>query len=118
MPIPNSLQVHCSKCKIAEHCPANGSSPLLLSGGKRALVCRIPGGYARKPPRDGIVSEESKKARDAHGPCLTIAEVPRLDVDSGHVYTEVVKIWHPPVLHPREKTDVSMDRMYPRSHKL
>lgn len=117
MPIPNALQLHCKQCKIAEHCPANGASPLYLSGGRRMVVCQIPGGYGRKPPRSEAVSAESKELQKKHGECLTMAQVPRLDVDSGHVYTEVVKVWHPPVLHPREKTDFRMDLMYPRSHK-
>lgn len=117
MPLPNYLEVQCSKCKVAEHCPAKGSSPIYLSGGRKMLVCRLPNGYGREPPRPEAVSEESKKLQAEHGECLTLADVPRLDAPSGHVYYETVKIWHPAVRHPRESTDFRMDMMYPRSHR-
>lgn len=117
MPIPNFLEVQCSRCRVAEHCPARGASPLILDGGRTVMACRVPGGYGRNPPRPEIVSEESRKRQEEHGECLTLAEVPRLDQASGKAYRELVKVWHPAIAHPREKTDFQMDMMYPRSHK-
>jgi len=81
------------------------------------MLCKIPGGYGRVPPRPEAMSAESKKLQEEHGECLTIAEVPRLDPPSGKVYREVVKVWHPAVRHPREKTDFRMDMIYPKSHR-
>lgn len=117
MPAPNFLEVHCSRCKVAEHCPAKGSSPLYLGSGRSMMLCRLPGGYGRTPPREASVSEESRKLQAEHGDCLTLAEVPRLDAPSGKAYREVVKVWHPAVRHPREKTDYRMDMIYPKSHR-
>lgn len=62
----------------------------------------------------GILSEDSRSA-SASGPCLTLAEVPTLDEDSGNVIYEIVKIFAPPVLHERETVPWQIDVMYPKS---
>lgn len=117
MPIPNSLNVHCSKCKLYDYCPSQGQSPLKLGSGKTSVLCRIPGGYSRKPPSPNLVSEESKELQKENGECLTVVDIPKIDVHSKHMYFEPTKIWHPPITHAREHTSEMMDRIIPRSHK-
>lgn len=105
------LEVRCSSCKVSGTCPRRGSSPLTLSGGKKQVLCRIVGGYSRTPLDESAMSEESRERSAADGPCLTLAEVPVRDEASGLVSFEVTKIFHHPILHPREKTDVQVDIM-------
>ena len=76
------------------------------------------GGYSLTPVDKAVLSEESLKEMGEHGPCLTIAEVPVLDIDSGLVVFELTKIFHKPILHPREKTDYKPDSMLSTSYKL
>lgn len=115
MTLPNIISLRCEKCKISSHCPVKGSSPMQIQD--EIVLCRIIGGYGKKPIRLEALSQESIELQKKHGPCFSIAEVPRIDTDSGHTYTEIVKIWHPEMFHPREKTNVVIDGMYPRSHK-
>lgn len=112
---PNVLQMQCSRCQVAQTCPRRGSSPLHL-GGRTPVFCRIVGGYGRTPLDDGAMSPETKERSLRDGPCLTIAEVPTKDEHSGHVYFEVTKVFHHPVLHPREKTDLNLNVAQPRSY--
>jgi hypothetical protein len=100
MAIPNTLVVECLNCKVSKYCPNNGSSPL-FHGGKK-ILCRLIGGYGRKPVDMSILSEESKKLAINNGGCLTIAEVPISDECSGLMTYQIVKIFAPPVLHARE----------------
>ncbi len=111
-----ALEMTCKKCKISGTCPARGSSPLALEGGRKMAFCRILDGYSQHPMDDGGLSEESKKVRDRDGPCLSFAEVPRFDAPSGKVYEELVKVFHHPILHPRQTTTEIMDMMVPKSH--
>jgi hypothetical protein len=113
-----ALEMHCKKCKVASTCPAFGASPLALENGRKMVFCRLLEGYASKPIDDAALSEESRKTRDKNGPCLSFAEVPRLDTASGKTYTEVVKIFHHPILHPRQTTSEVMDRIIPPSHAV
>jgi len=110
------LEVHCKRCKVADRCPSKGASPLATENNRTLVLCRIVGGYGQVPVRDAILSEESRILRDKNGPCLTIAEIPKRDEASGHVYFDVTKIFHQPILHPRQATTEIMDRVYPRSH--
>lgn len=50
------------------------------------------------------------------GECLTIAEVPKFD-ESGNLHYEMVKVFAPAQLHAREKNVMTVDSVYPRSHK-
>lgn len=117
MSVPNYLKVHCSKCKLYDYCPSQGQSPLKLSSGKTSVQCKIPNGYSRKPPDPILVSEESKILQKENGPCLTIVDIPKMDVYSKHVYFEPTKIWHPPITHAREHTSEMIDRLIPKSYK-
>lgn len=81
------------------------------------MVCRIPGGYGRNPPRPEALSEESKALQAKSGDCLTMVEVPMFDVDSGKAYRQIVKVWHPEIRHAREKTNFLLDALVPRTHK-
>ena len=114
--LPNKLQMHCSKCKVADTCPRNGSSPTTTKGGK-SVLCRIVGGYGRTEIPESKMSEESRAIARENGPCITIAEVPTIDEPSGKLYFDVVKIWSQPIRHARESTSVMMDRLVPRSTK-
>lgn len=113
-----SLQLRCSSCKIATACPDRGASPLVLRGGRTAVLCKVVGGYSRDPIDVASLSPESQERASKDGPCLSLAEVPRVDKDSGHVYYETVKVFHHPIRHPREKSTVRlMDSMLPSSYK-
>ncbi len=81
------------------------------------MLCSIVGGYGRESLDDSVLSEESRIRAARDGRCLTLAEVPSVDVSSGLTYMEVVKIFHPPVLHPREKPGKSTDHLILKSHK-
>ncbi len=116
MSLPNKLQMGCKKCRVSTECPSNGSSPLKLGSG-RSVLCKLVGGYGQTPIPESKMSEESKVLAKEHGPCLTIAEVPTIDEDSGKLYFKIVKVWSQPQLHSRQTTTMMMDRMYPRSHK-
>jgi hypothetical protein len=76
------------------------------------------GGYSLAPVDKTILSKESLEELGKHGSCLTIAEVPVLDKDSGHVSFELTKIFHEPILHPRATTDYKPDSMLSTSYKL
>ncbi len=118
MPAPNSLQLLCKTCKVSATCPRRGSSPLYTDGNRKMLTCVLVGGYSRDPVDQSILSKESKAASEKDGPCLSIAEVPTFDRDSGKFYFEVVKVFHRPILHPREKVSQKMDAMAELSHSL
>lgn len=117
MPAPNSLQVLCKACKVSTTCPRSGSSPL-YHGDRKMLACRIVGGYGREPVDPSSLSEESRARSEQDGPCLSIAEVPTFDQDSEKVHFEVVKVFHKPIMHPRERVSHKMDAMAPLSHAL
>ena len=108
------LEMTCESCKISATCYKKGSSPLNVQG--RLIKCRILNGYSKIEVDDSKLSDTSKELKMKNGPCLSIAEVPTL-VESGHMVFEVVKIFHHPILHPREKTTFIADMMYPKSHK-
>jgi hypothetical protein len=116
MPVPQALTVICTTCKVASTCPKKGSSPLKLPNGKQ-LMCKILGGYGRKPLEPKVMSKETRELAEKDGPCLTIAEVPALDPASGLVYYDTVKIMSQPILHPREKVSFRTEMMYPQSCK-
>lgn len=109
-----SLKVRCDQCKIAPTCPRRGSSP--KAAGSKSLLCVVVGGYSRDPVSRDILSEESRAASDRDGPCLTLAEVPAVDPDSGHAYFETVKVFHHPIRHARETSNILPDAMLPRSY--
>jgi len=114
MATPNSLNMTCDKCQVAETCPRRGSSPLTLPN--RTALCRLLGGYGRKPVDIADLSEESRETAAKNGACLTIAEIPTLDKASGKIYYETVKVFSEPILHPREKLSPRFQMMYPRSY--
>lgn len=98
----NTVDVECSKCKLANQCPKRGASPVVYKNKK--IYCKILGGYGRLPLDEEVMSEASKEISRNNGRCLTLVIVPILDENSSTVGTELVKIFHQPVLHPREKT--------------
>lgn len=114
----NDVQATCDTCRLSRKCPAVGSSPLVLSGGKTEVRCRVIGGYAREPvPREKL-SAESLALAEQNGFCVSLVEVPRIDRDSGHFHTETVKVFHLPVLHERETVSKTGQRMYPKTEPL
>ena len=108
------LQMTCSRCRVAASCPKKGSSPLTLKGNKKAL-CSLIGGYGRTPVSPEVLSQESREASLRDGPCLTLAEVPRLDEESELLVYELVKIFSPPILHERETISDHINMMVPKS---
>jgi len=112
----NSLQMECTKCKVASTCPRKGASPIVVRGsGTRKVHCYIVGGYGRTPVERRILSETSKQIADRDGPCLTIAYVPVIDELTDELQFEITKIFSPPVLHEREKVGFHMGMLYPKS---
>jgi len=112
----NVLQLECTKCRVAVNCPERGASPLTLRSGKKVL-CSVIGGYGRVPVDKIKLSVESAERAEKDGPCITIAEVPVIDPDSGSLYRKVTKIFHQPILHERETTTFHQDMVYPKSHR-
>jgi hypothetical protein len=58
-----------------------------------------------------ILSEESKAIVEQNGPCLTIASIPVAENEM-----QIFKIFSPPILNDREKPQIPIDGLYPRSH--
>lgn len=109
-----NLERECAKCAVSATCPSRGSSPLIFNNHR--IACRIVGGFGRVPVDRSVLSEESKAVSDKNGPCLTVAEVPR--VDDGRIVFDVVKIFSPPILLDREKQPVTtVSDLSERSHK-
>lgn len=94
------ITMECNKCAVATTCPARGSSPTLH--GKHKVLCKIIGGFGKKPIDRAALSARSASIAEKNGQCLTIAEVPFIDDDGGLVF-HTVKIFSPPVLSDREK---------------
>lgn len=106
----------CDRCPISNFCPKNGQSPSFLKNGAR-VYCKIVGGFGRKSVDEQILSEDSKEKIKLSGSSLTIAYIPVLKTEDGMNFeTELFKIFHPPVLSPREKIPNIIDDIYPRSH--
>lgn len=68
--------------------------------GKIPHYCHLVGGYGREPVDQSILSPESAERARLDGPCLTLAEIPKVG-DRGVEY-ELVKIFNHPVKHERE----------------
>ena len=111
----NILQVKCDSCKVVQDCPKKGSSPLKI--GKTEMLCRVIGGYGRDAVNPEILSSASKEKMDAHGPCLTIVEVP-VRSDDGSVSYEIEKVFHHPIKHERETVPFNMEAVVPRAAKI
>jgi hypothetical protein len=109
------LEMKCNDCAISKYCPSRGISPIMLSNKKTAL-CRLVGGYGKTPVDPDILSEESRMRMSENGSCLTIAEIPVVH-ESDYVYT-VIKIFHPAVLHEREKTNVVLDSIITKNSNI
>jgi hypothetical protein len=107
------LAMRCDKCLVKETCPRFGSSPLMILN--HPHLCQVIGGYGRIPIDQSILSEESKQSSAQNGPCLTIAEVPTYDEDSGKVRFVITKIFHKPFLNERERSDYPVHLIYPKS---
>lgn len=110
----NILSVKCSDCKVAASCPKRGSSPVSI--GKRVFLCRLMDGYGRDAVDPSILSAESKVRSDKDGPCLTIAEVPAVDEQT--VTYSVVKVFHHPITHEREKVGLDYRALTPQGYNI
>lgn len=110
----NVLSVRCTECKVASSCPQRGTSPVSI--GKKVFLCRLMGGYGREKVDPSILSEESKARSDRDGPCLTIAEVP--EVEEQTVTYRVVKIFHQPIVHDREKVGFDYRTLGTHGYKI
>lgn len=103
--------MRCDKCRISKNCPSYGSSPAKLANGKVAL-CRLIGGYGRKPVPGHILSESSKEKAKSGNICLTIAEIPV--ILGNDVFYKVEKIFSPPILHERETLSSHQQMLMPK----
>ena len=108
-----TLEVTCDKCKVSQTCPARGSSPLYVEGKMKAR-CQLVGGHGKTPVQKEDLSPESLEKSLRDGPCLTIAQVPRLE--DGYLVRETVKIFSHPVTHEREKVPDLMGNAVTKSH--
>ncbi len=79
----------------------------------KKLFCHIIGGYGRDPINRALLSPESLARSETDGPCLTIAVVPTRDEETGMIQEEIVKIFAPPVKHPRETVPFNINLIYP-----
>jgi len=116
MAVPNNLKMTCNRCKVSNNCSSNGQSPLIVNG-KNVAICELIGGYGRTPVEENILSQESLSKSRADGNCLTLAHVPSFDEESNEIIYKLVKIFHSPNFHPREKTDFWQDSVIPKNHK-
>ena len=105
----------CQKCSVSKTCPKAGTSPLSTKGNKKAF-CFLMGGYGRTPVDPSKLSPESMEISKRDGPCVTIAYIPSYDEFEEKVSFSLTKIFSPPVLHAREKTNFQLDALYPKSH--
>ncbi len=80
---------------------------------KRKVFCHIVGGYGRVPVAKSKLGPESLARSEKDGPCLTVAYVPTVDEETGTLQTELVKIFSPPVKHPRETIPFNINMFYP-----
>jgi hypothetical protein len=103
----NTIDVDCNRCKLAGQCPKRGSSPVVFKN--RKVFCKILGGYGRSPIDEEVLSDSSKEVSLTSGRCLTLVSIPFLDKASGTVCTELIKVFHQPILHAREKTTTIAD---------
>lgn len=113
MPLPQVLEMVCSKCRVSGNCPAKGSSPL-LNNGKMIAKCRLVGGYGRVELDKSILSPESNQISKKNGLCLTIAEVPKMENDM--IIYDMVKIFSHPITHERESVPDLIGNIVPKSH--
>ena len=105
------LKMTCDKCSVSNTCPAKGRSPYVING-KIIGFCQIIGGYGREPVDTRILSSESLARSKKDGLCMTIADIPTSDGED-----EVIKIFHDPVLHARERAELPSDAHHPKGYK-
>jgi hypothetical protein len=81
----------------------------------KRYICRLVGGYGQSPVDESILSEESKKIAKLNGYCMTIAEVPVIQVDD-NVGFEITKIFSQPIISEHQKTNIPLDSLNAKSH--
>jgi hypothetical protein len=106
-----NLAVGCDKCKIKNYCEKYGSSPLEVNNVK--YPCHIINGYGREELPASKVGKSSKDWSEK-GKALTIVEHPTI-IDEIFLY-EVIKVFHPPIKHDREK-NIKPLSYHPKNHK-
>lgn len=110
------MMMTCDRCSVRPTCPRAGASPTNYPAKRPGVFyCRLVGGFGRQPIDKSILSPESLERCLKDGPCLTIAEVPTIDVANNNVYSEIVKIFAPPVLSEREQGIPVLNPVVPRS---
>ena len=110
----SALQMTCDKCKVASTCPKKGASPFLAPKARKPVFCHILGNYGRDPVEPRMLGPESLARMQKDGPCLTLAEVPGWDEECERVQTEIVKIFSPPIRHPRESVPWNINLIHPK----
>ena len=98
------MDVECNRCLISSYCPEKGTTPIRFN--QHLIPCQLVGGYGKEPVERNRVSSKNLPLYDAHGPSVSIALVPYVD-ECKNLATKTVKVFHPPVKHARETTDVN-----------
>jgi hypothetical protein len=108
-----NLEKTCDRCLVSKTCPKSGSSPMTHKN--KRYICRLIGGYGKSPVDESILSEESKKIAKLNGYCMTVAEIPIIQID-GNVGFELTKIFSQPIVSDRQKTSIPLDSVYAKNH--
>jgi len=100
-----NIDVTCKSCKIQKYCPESGSTPLRYN--LHLIPCQISGGYGRYEIPKSKVGIKSLPLYEKNGKCVSFALIPYID-EVGNLATKLVKVFHPPIKHPRESTDYDL----------
>lgn len=104
-----NLDLICKSCKIANYCPDRGVSPLKFN--QHLIPCQVVGGFGRVEIPRSKISQKSLPLYEKHGKCVSFVLIPMVD-EVGNLQTELKKVFHPPVLHPREKSEINFKDAY------
>lgn len=99
------IDVTCNRCKLYQLCPKKGNSPIRFQN--HLIPCQLVGGYGRKPIVESKVSTKNLKLYKENGPCITFVQIPYIN-ELGNLDSDLIKIFHQPILHDREKTEENL----------
>ena len=109
-----NLDIICKSCKVSKYCPDFGTAPLKYQN--HLIPCQVVGGFGRTEIPSSKISSKSLPLYETNGKCVSFILVPWID-EVGNLQTSLKKIFHPPILHPREKTDVNFkDKFDPNNN--
>lgn len=100
-----NLDVVCKSCKISAYCPEKGVAPLRYN--QHLIPCQLAGGYGKTEVEASKISAKSLPLYQQNGKCVSFALIPFID-ELGNLQTRLTKVFHPPIVHPREKTSYDL----------